>query len=149
MSSNMFKSNIFNKNQIIIAVVIIVLMLGGAFCWFFYQKSKLSSGGTEQAEVFTLSGTVSRIDADNNFLMVKPTNGEKEVKVVVSEATKLIKLEFSFDPENPPKGGIFIPEQIEVEIPDFKAGDTIFAKARGNIAGKTKIDNIDFIHILP
>ncbi len=33
--------------------------------------------------------------------MVEPTNQEKEIKVVLLEATKLIELEFPFDPKSP------------------------------------------------
>ena len=81
--------------------------------------------------------------------MVKPLNQEMEVKVVVSEATKLIKIEFPFDLENPPKGTEFTPIQTEVEFSDFKSGDDVFIKTTENITGKTEFDNVDFIHILP
>ncbi len=115
--------------------------------------SAISSGEkftTEEIkEVFSLSAVVSRVDAENNFLMVKPAGEEKEVKIVISDATKLIKLEFPFDPKNSPKEATFTPKQTEIEISDFEDGDNIFIKAKENIAGKTEFNNVDFIHILP
>jgi len=118
------------------------------------QKSKISEEGTgqeqtETEEVLSLSAIVSSVDADNNFLMVKPVGQEQEVKVIISEITKLIRLEFPFDPNNPPEEGTFTPEQTEIEISDFKAGDNIFIKVKEDIAGKTEFDSVDFIQILP
>ncbi len=82
--------------------------------------------------------------------MVKPANQESEVKVIISETTSLIKLEFPFDPKNPPEPGTqFTPKQTEIKISGFKTGDNIFIKVKENIAGKTEFDNVDFIQILP
>jgi len=142
------------KNQIIGIVVIVILIFGGIIGWSLIQKEKIPSGEEvaqeeEVEEVFSLSGIVSSVDAENNFLMVKPVNQEKEVKVTVSETTKLVKLELPFDPKNPPKEATFTPKETEIEISDFKAGDNVFIKTTVNIAGKTEFDEVDFIHILP
>jgi len=137
------------KNQIIILAVVIVLIIAGIIGWVLVQKSKIYPKEEKIEEVFSLQATVSSVDAENNFLMVKPLNQEIEVKVVVSEATKLIRIEFPFDLKNPPKGTEITPIQTEVEFSDFKSGDDVFIKATENIAGKTEFDNVDFIHILP
>jgi hypothetical protein len=143
------------KNQIIILVVLVVLIFGGIIGWTLIQKGKIpvKEEVTPKEEVveelFSLSGIVSSVDAENNFLMVKPVNQEKEVKVVVSETTSLVKFEFPFDPANPPEEATFTPKQTQVEISDFKAGDNVFIKTRTNIAGKSEFDDVDFIHILP
>jgi len=143
------------KNQIIILAVVIVLIFGGILGWALSQKTKIPPGEgitpkeEEVKEVFSLSALVSSVDVENNFLMVKPAGEEKEIKVVLSDATKLIKIEFPFDPKNPPKEATFTPKQTEIEISDFKVGDNIFIKTAENIAGKTEFDNVDFIHILP
>jgi len=92
---------------------------------------------------------VSSVDAVNSFLMVKPANQEGEVKVLVSETTRLIKLEFPFDPAHPPQEATFTPIQTEIEINNFQKGDNVFIKSKENIAGKTEFNNVDFIHILP
>lgn len=142
------------KNQITGIIIVIILIFGGVIVWALIQKEKLPSGEEttqeeEIKEVFSISSIVSSVDAENNFLMVKPANQENEVKVILSETTRLIRLEFPFDPENPPKEATFTPKQTEIEISDFTAGDNIFIKAKENIAGKSEITNIDFVHILP
>ena len=143
------------KNQIIILAVVIVLIFGGIIGWNVFQKGKIpveeevTPKEEEIEEVFSLSGIVSSLDVENNFLMVKPLNQEKEVKVIISETTKLVKLELPFDPKNPPKEATFTPEETEIEISDFKVGDSVFIKTTENIAGKSEFDDVDFIHILP
>ena len=143
------------KNQIIILAVVIVLIFGGIIGWNLIQKGEMpveeevTPKEEEIEEVFSLSGIVSSLDVENNFLMVKPLNQEKEVKVIISETTKLVKLELPFDPKNPPKEATFTPEETEIEISDFKVGDSVFIKTTENIAGKSEFDDVDFIHILP
>ena len=145
-----------SKNQIIGIVIAVVLIFGGVIGWTLIQKGKTPSGKEitpkeeeKVEEVFSLSGLVSNVDAENNFLIVKPVNQEKKVKVIVSETTKLIKLELPFDPKNPPKEATFTPKQTEIKIFDFKTGDNVFIKTKTNISGKSEFDDVDFIHILP
>ena len=102
------------KNQIIVLIILVVLIFGGIIGWALFQKAKILTEGVvseeeEIEEIFSLSAIVSNVDAENNFLMVKPIGEEKEIKVVISETTKLIKLEFPFDPRNPPKEATFTP----------------------------------------
>ena len=143
------------KNQTIILVAIAIVIVGGIAGWSMFQKSGLPSGeeqtGEEEtpAETFSMSGVVSSVDAADSFLMVKPANQEGEVKVLVSETTRLIKLEFPFDPKNPPSEATFTPIETDVELSDFQQGDNIFIKVMENIAGKSEFGNVDFIHILP
>jgi len=144
------------KNQIIGIVVAVVLIFGGVIGWTLIQKGKIPSGeevgpGKEEKveELFSFSGTVSSVDVENNFLMVKPANQETEVKVIISGTTKLIKFELPFDPKNPPKEATFTPKETEIKISDFKVGDNVFIKTISNIAGKNEFDDVDFIHILP
>ena len=144
------------KNQIIILIVLIVLIFGGVIGWAIFQKSKIPTGeevsqGEEVAEeeIFSLTASVLSVATENNFLMVKPVKEEKEIKVVLSDTTKLVKIEFPFDPKNPPEEATFTPIQTEIEISDFEVGDSIFIKTKTNIAGKTEFDDVDFIHILP
>jgi len=143
-----------SKNQTIILIVLVVLILGGIAGWVLLQKEKLPPGeetGQEEEtkEIFSLSAVVSSVDAENNFLMVKPLNQENEIKVVVSKTTKLIKLELPFDAQNPPQEATFSPTQTEIDISEFEEGNNVFIKAKENIAGKTEINKVDFIHILP
>lgn len=143
------------KNQIITIIIVVVIVFAVIIGWGVTQLSKAPSQGPiqgeeeEEKEVFSLSAVVSSVDTANNFLMVKPAGEDKEIKIVISDKTKLIRLEFPFDPANPPAEATFTPIQTAIEISDFEVGDNVFIKAKDNIAGKSTISNIDFIHILP
>jgi len=139
------------KNQTIVLAIIVIVVLGGLVAWSLVQKPEVPFEEEEEelAEVFSMSAVVSSVDAVNSFLMVKPANQEGEVKVLVSETTRLIKLEFPFDPAHPPQEATFTPIQTEIEINNFQKGDNVFIKSKENIAGKTEFNNVDFIHILP
>jgi len=141
------------KNQTIVLAIIVIVVLGGLVAWSLVQKPEVPFEKEEEeeelAEVFSMSAVVSSVDAVNSFLMVKPANQEGEVKVLVSETTRLIKLEFPFDPAHPPQEATFTPIQTEIEINNFQKGDNVFIKSKENIAGKTEFNNVDFIHILP
>ncbi len=148
-----------NKKQLIIlAVVILILIFAGTFSWFLQQKTETSQKGEitgEQAkreeaqEVYSLSGVIASINVENNFLMVKPANQEKEVKVILSDSTKLIKLEFPFDPENPPEGDTFTPKMTPITLEDLKVGDNLLVESAINIYGKDEFDSVSQIQVLP
>ena len=141
------------KNHFIVIAIIIILILGGIVYFSFLLKEKAKFEGKSFKtgegiieEIFSLSGVVLSADGANNFLMVKPSGKEGEIKVILSETTKLIKLETPFSPENPPPPGTqFTPEQAEITLKDFKEGDEIFIKTTQNIAGKTEFDDVEFI----
>ena len=143
------------KNQIITIIVVVLLVFVGMVCWFLMQKDKISENGENEQEqeraeeTFSLSAIVSSIDTEDSFLMVNPVNEEKEIKLVVSDTTKLIRVEFPFDPADPPEEGSFSPVQTEITLSDFQKGDNVFVKSKEDISGKIEISNIEFIHILP
>jgi len=141
------------KNKIIVIAAVVVIIIGGIVGWGLFQGKKLKTVIVQKVveiqEVFLLSGTVSSVDAENNFLMVKPDNETKEIKVIVSEITKMTKLEFPFDPKNPPKEGTFTPKQTEIGISGFKVGDRIFVHSKEDIVGKKEFGKVDFIQISP
>lgn len=140
------------KNKAVILLIIIILFLIGSVVWVLVQKSKfLPSQEVEQngGEAFSLTVVVQSVDAENGFLMVKQLKEDRVLKVIVSETTSLIRLEYPFDLENIPQEGGFTLKQTEIKISDFKADDNVFIKSKENIAGKTEIDRIDYVQILP
>jgi len=146
----------FTKNRIIILGVVIIVILGGIVGWAFYQKSKLplrkevAPPEIVIGKPFTFSAIVSKIDTENNFLIVKPiSNKEKEIKVILREYTKLTKLEFPFDIKNPPKETQFTFKEYEITIKDFKERDTVHIKTYEDFTEKTEIDNVEFVQIMP
>lgn len=147
-----------NKKQLTVLIVIVVLIFAGTFAWFLSQKP--NAPGEEESvreeiqkeeaqESYSLSGVISSIDVENNFLMVKPASQGKEIKVILSDATKLIKLEFPFDPENPPEGTTFTPKMVQITIKDLKVGDNLLVESTINIYGKDEFDNVSRIQVLP
>lgn len=146
----------FTKNQIIILVAVIILIFGGIIGWAIFQKLKLlpkEEGISEEEvvpeveeveKVFSLTGVVSKVDIKNNFLMVIPTGEENEVKVIISEETKLFKVIYPSESGNPE----FATKRVEITIEDIKEGDQVFIKTNVNIAGKKEFDDVDYIEIL-
>ena len=133
------------ENKIFILVMVVVLFWGGVAGWFAFQKNKVP-----EQEIYTLSAVVSSVNAENHFLTVTPQGKENQIKIVISDATKLVKLETPFDADNPPAPGTqFTPTQTEVTLADFKVGDEILIKSSQNIFDKTTIIDVEFINILP
>lgn len=143
------------KNRLaILGLVIVILVIGGINYWLVQEKLKIFQKELPEEkaiieEIFSLSAVVLSINPENNFLIVKPAEEKRGIRVILSEDTKLIKLKFPFDPKNPSKETTFTPERTEIKISDFKEGDYIFIKSNEDILGKAKLNNIDFIEILP
>ncbi|MBL7142314.1 MAG: hypothetical protein ISS83_01425 [Candidatus Pacebacteria bacterium] len=143
------------RNKIIIILVILVLISVMVFCFFFFKKEKagfegesFTTGEGVITETLSLAGKVSSIDIENGFLTIKTANGE--FKVIVSETTKLIKLEAPFSPDNsPPAGTEFVPEKKEIILSDFKEGDEVLVISQEDISGKNEINNVNLVQILP
>jgi hypothetical protein len=142
------------KNQIIIISVILFLI----FCVIFYfgflkerfKGEGFKTGEEKTEEVFSVSGKIISVDVEQKILMVKPIDNEAEVKVIISDETKLIKLEAPFpEDEIPPPGTQYVPKEKEITLSDFKVGDEILVKTLKNIAGKREFNDVEFIQVLP
>ena len=135
-----------------IFVILGVLIFGGIIYLAIIQEEEFPSVEVvtppkeEFVEgIFSLSATVLSVDVENNFLMVKPVDGEEEVKVIITKDTKLYRLEYPSESKNP----AFFLKRVEITIGDFKKGDHIFIKTNINIAGKKEFNDVDYIEILP
>jgi hypothetical protein len=146
------------RNQVIIVAIALILFffLGSFLYWFYQVKEKIPSltekkvvKEKEAIEIFSLAGILAEIDSQNNFLIVKHPREEKEFKVILSEDTKIIKLEFPFDPKNPPKEATFTPKRTEITINDLEIGDNALIETTINIYGKTEFDEVSRIQVLP
>jgi|GEM_PF-7101413 len=144
-----------NKNQITVLILIVVLFFGGLIGWAVYRSYNLpqpagpANGGedaTPPQKVLSLNAKVLSVDTENNSLIVESTKDKKEIKIILSENTSLIKVSF---PENPTPGATFAPIQTEIDITGFKAGDIVLINSKEDITGKTELNNINFVHILP
>jgi hypothetical protein len=138
------------KKTQIIGIVVLVLIFGVVLGWTLLQKGKterkeeITPKREEKVEeVFSLSGTVSAVNVESSFLMVMPTEGKNEVKVIVSKDTKIFKIIYS-GKGNPE----FVTERVEITLKDVKVGDRVFIKTRANIAGKKVIDDVEYIEVI-
>lgn len=125
-------------------IIIILLFLVGAT--FYYWQYRIKS---IREEVFGFSGVVYSVDAENNFLIVRPQEKEKEVKVTLSPDTRLMKLNFPINLKDILEEEEFTMEEAQATIGDFEVGDNIFVKTNKNIAGRTEFNDVIFIHIMP
>jgi len=148
-----------SKDKIIVLIVIITLIIAGIIVFNLLQKRETvpaeqlnleqSSGGNEQEVVqpFGFSAKVLSIDAKNSFLIVRPENTEDEVKLIVKDGTILERI---INPkEMPEHGGIFTAVQEKVNISDFKKDDLIYVLTITDFSGKTEIEDVEAIRIIP
>jgi len=144
-----------SRKKIITIVVILVLISVLIFYFFIFKKTKTEfegesfiTGESETIEKLSLIGNISNINVEDSFLMVKPINEDREVKVFISATTKLIKLEAPFSPDAPPPPGTqFVPEKKEITIYGFREGDNVLIMANQDITGKEEIDNVSLVQI--
>jgi len=134
-----------NKNIIIGIAIVAILFFAGIIGWTLFQREKvLIPEEIITEEVYSLSGIVSKVDTKNNFLMVRPTGEESEVKVIITEDTKLFKILYSSERGNPE----FVTERVEITIEDIKERDRVFIKTNINIAGIKEFNDVDYIEVL-
>lgn len=143
---------LFKKALIVLSVVLVLTT--AIISWIIFQKikfppeEKIYRKEETGEKILSLMAKISKIDARKNRLIVKPLKEEKEIGVILSQDTEIIKLEFPFSLSNPPEKE-FTLKRTEIKISQLKEGDTIFIKTDKNIAGKTEFNNIDFIEVLP
>ena len=147
--------------KILIYSIIVIFVLSCGIVYLNFLKSKpepKEQPATEPKEQpaaeekaaeqkFSLMADISRIDK-NKTLAVKPLNTEKEIIVIVNEDTKITKLEFPFDLNNPPQKEFSLTAS-NLTFAELKEGDRILIKSRKNIAGKDSFSNIELIEVLP
>ena len=145
---------ILKKKETVIIIISIILVFSFLLGWSVIKvvkayKLKMDSAGQEivKMEAFSFSGKILKVDAKNKVLTVSVSSLQKELKVFVSQETKLTMLDYPFDPKNPPEGVAFNFTEKDIKISDFKAGDEIFVQAKENIFGKEEIKNVEFINL--
>ena len=147
-----------SKNVIIGIIVGLVVILGGIF-YFSSQELALPEGeneeeegvvGEEAPQVLNMAAIISGVDAANNTVMVKSPQDEKEIKLVLSSETELIKLEFPFDPTNPPaEETTFTPERVSITIGDLEVDSHVLIETASSLYGKSEISDVVRIQVLP
>jgi len=145
------------KIQLIILILVVVFIIGGVIYWFSLPKEKKEIPPVKEEileeeelpETFTLNAIILEINLKDNYLIVKPIEEEKEIKVILSEDTEITRLKFPFDPKNPPLKGTFELEKKKISIEDLKVGDQILLETTTNIAGKNEFDDVIWLQVMP
>ena len=144
-----------SRNKIIILVVVLILIAALVFYFFFLRKEKtefegenFTTGENTVVQILSFTGKISGIDLENSFLMVK--TDKEEIKVIVSETTKLLELNWpaSFS-KDLPAGTKVVPERKEISLSDFTEGKEVLVISEEDITGKSEINNVSLVQILP
>ena len=131
-------------------ILIIILIIGGILYWVSYGKPKvIQEEKKELLPSFGLSAKIAEIDVQNNYLIVKPAEEEKKIKVNLDEDTKIIKLKFPPDLKNLPLGEPVKLEEEEIKIQDLKIDENIIIRTSADISGKREFDDVISIKVLP
>ena len=142
--------------KILIILTIVFVLIVGIVGWIIFQKIEFlpqeQGLGYKQEQtgeiILSLIAKISKIDAGKNRLIVKPLNEEKEIGVILSKDTEIIKLDFPFNLSFPSEKE-FTLKKTEIKISQLKEGDTIFIKTNKSITDKTEFNNVNFIEVLP
>lgn len=136
--------------------LLILLVLTGVIVFFFFRPT-----GTEKQagvvelpaapliEISSLSAVVSRVDVKDNAIFVQHPIEQKEIKVLLNNQTEIFKLEFPFDPKNPPKEMVFTPKLKKIALNSLEPGNHILVETDENIYQKDEFDTVKRIQVLP
>lgn len=112
-----------------------------------YKKAIEMMFPQASGEIFAASGNVKEV-RENYIIIEAPLVGEvflpgeesktEEIKIIVNENTKLIKINPLLPPLIIPKPGEepIMPKEETFKLPDLKIGDSIFAESSENIKNK-------------
>lgn len=153
--------NVFNSTAVRFDWKIAVLIFGiFAFLGliFFYLGSYFNvadeifspvKSGEEEIKVFSLAAAIARIDPDKNLIVVKSPIDGKEIKVILNKNSEIVRLDFPFDPKNPPKDITFTPKMVKIGLADLKIGSQALIETSENIYRKSQFDDVKRIQVLP
>lgn len=143
-----------SKKKIILSLVILILIAVLVYYFFFFNKEETKFEGESFTTgkqnivnpVLGFTGKIVSIDPENNILIVE--KDEKEIKVIISETTKLIKLTWLSSTDLPEEAKP-MPEKKNIILSDFEENDAVLVIAQEDITNKSEISNIDLVQILP
>jgi hypothetical protein len=145
------------NKKIIIILLILAVMIASCYLSIYLLKEKnkfegksFTTGEGEYKEVLGFSGIILDVNITGKSLIVKPTDKENTVRVIISESTRLVKLIAPFDENNSSSPGTqFASEEKLITISDLKKEDQVLVLTKEGITGKTEINDVSFIQVLP
>jgi len=138
------------KTPILIAIIVLIALVILAIIFGGYKKPGTTPGPEEISiakEIYGISGTIEEIQQNtltvNALILLQDPSKEplnKLVKVLVSDETKIYKLEFprpeSMSQEELKRG--VVPRETEIELPGLKRGDKVDIRTNKNISENIK-----------
>lgn len=146
--SNKLKVNL----KIIGLVFIFLILIVGIFIFkdrLFYKESVLLEDQQGKIEVFSLAASISSVDSENNFIIVKQSAEEGEIKVILNNDSEIVGLEFPPDNNELAEDQVFSPKLVKISINDLKPGNQVFIESNENIYQRSEFDGIIRIQVLP
>lgn len=113
------------------------------------QSSATGQKGVSQTKLFGITARVTSVNPEENSLVINGSLDEGEFIVLITEGVRITRLEFPFDPANPPEEGVFTPTETLITLEELQEGNQVFVLSSESFAGKKEIRNIEFIRILP
>lgn len=147
-----------------LTVLVFLVMTAGVIFLFcpkktcLFQKSQTETASGDLAifsesppiEIFSLASVISRIDSEQKLIFVQHPTEPKEIKVMIGDQTEILKIEFPFDPANPPKGETtFSPKLTKITLGDLKPGNHALIESDENIYQKLEFNSVRKIQVLP
>jgi hypothetical protein len=146
-------SNKLKVNLKIIGLAFIFLILIAEIFIFkdrlFYKESVLPKDQQGKIEVFSLAASISSVDSANNFIMVRNPVEDKDVRVIISDDSEIVRFEFPTGGINSTEDQIFSPKMVKISINDLKPGDQVFIESRENVYKRSEFDGIKRIQVMP
>ncbi|MBI2092993.1 MAG: hypothetical protein HYT75_08395 [Deltaproteobacteria bacterium] len=146
----------FSKKTKIVGLVLLssVILLG--ITLFLIGPDNSGQGEVEvfeppspRIEVFSLAAVISKIDAQQKLIVLKHPTQDKDISVIVRDDSEILKVEFPFDPKNPPSQASFAPKYTKIALQDLKPGNHALIESNENIYNKYEFDNVKSIQVLP
>jgi hypothetical protein len=142
--------------KVAIFVFLFVVALSGIA--FFFLVRPENPGGAEvevfeppspRVEVFSLAAVISEIDIQRRLITIRHPTKDRDINVIVKDSSEIMKIEFPFDPANPPREASFSPKYTKIALQDLRPGNHALIESNENIYNKYEFDDVKSIQVLP
>ncbi|OHA62101.1 MAG: hypothetical protein A2117_00565 [Candidatus Wildermuthbacteria bacterium GWA2_46_15] len=133
------------QKKTLVIGVLAGLVLGLAAGYIFgvkYQKQFFGSKGQPET-------VISEIDIQRKLITVKHPTKDRDINVIVKDSSEIFKVEFPFDPKNPPSQASFAPKYTKIALQDLRPGNHALIESSENIYNKYEFDDVKSIQVLP
>ncbi|OHA62102.1 MAG: hypothetical protein A2117_00570 [Candidatus Wildermuthbacteria bacterium GWA2_46_15] len=142
--------------KVVVFVFLFVVALSGIALSFLTGPEKLNEAEmtvleppASNIEIFSLAAVISEIDIQRKLITVKHPTKDRDINVIVKDSSEIFKVEFPFDPKNPPSQASFAPKYTKIALQDLRPGNHALIESSENIYNKYEFDDVKSIQVLP